>query len=88
LEPRGFTSCSMDTSHVRSMASHAYVLQAPETRVLRRSVRPCPRRPVGVPSDKPRSAFAGSNRSDHSWRNPVAAFSVCPAVTPSAIGTV
>jgi hypothetical protein len=40
--PGDLVSCSMDDSHVRSMASHVYVLQAPETRVLRRSVKTLP----------------------------------------------
>ena len=42
----------MESSHVRSLASHSYVRRAPETRVLRRSpsaLRPCPRRPSEFP---------------------------------------
>jgi hypothetical protein len=63
------------SSHGRSMASHSYVRQASETRVLRRinitMVNLIPARADlrSSLSQAEVSAFAGSKRGDHSWCN-------------------
>lgn len=67
-------------SHVRSVASHAYVHQAPAIRVVRRSMTTLPASTVGVALTSPGSAIAVSLKVRPLLAEPVTALSVCPAV--------
>ena len=86
--PTGGGTFFLGFSHVRSVASHAYVHQAPAIRVVRRSVTTVPASTVGAASDKPRFGYRRLLKVRPLPAEPVAAFSVCPAVMQSAIGTV